>query len=89
LFPIVAGGILYSVGAAINLLGKPVLWPEVLRSHELFHLLVVAGSLAHYWFMLSVVAPFVYEPEVSSLPSASVPPRRAFGSPPAVSQAGG
>ena len=57
LFPIVAGGLLYSLGAVFNLLHAPVLWPGVFQSHELFHVFVVAGSLAHFYFMLSVVGP--------------------------------
>ena len=54
LLPIVVGGVLYSSGAVINLLHQPVLWPGVFQAHELFHIFVVAGSLAHYWFMLTV-----------------------------------
>jgi hemolysin III len=37
---------------------KPTLWPEVFGAHELFHLFVIAGSLAHYWFILTIVVPF-------------------------------
>jgi hemolysin III len=51
------GGVLYSAGAMFNLLHWPVLWPGVFAAHELFHLFVMAGSLAHFWFMLTVVAP--------------------------------
>jgi hemolysin III len=58
LAPIVVGGILYSVGALFNLLRWPVLWPGVFEAHELFHLFVVAGSMAHFNFMLRVVAPY-------------------------------
>ncbi len=58
LLPIVAGGLFYSVGAVLNLLHWPVLWPGTFGPHELFHLFVLAGSLAHYWFILEVVVPF-------------------------------
>ena len=58
LAPIVVGGLLYSVGAVFNLICWPVLWPGVFEAHELFHLFVIAGSLAHFKFMLRVVAPF-------------------------------
>ena len=58
--PLVVGGILYSVGALLNLMQWPVLWPGIFGSHELFHLLVMAGSAAHFWFMLTAVAPFAY-----------------------------
>jgi hemolysin III len=59
LMPIVVGGLSYSVGAVFNLLRWPALWPGVFGFHELFHLFVLAGSLAHYWFVLKVVVPFV------------------------------
>jgi hemolysin III len=55
---VVLGGIFYSVGAVLNLLNWPVLWPRVFGAHELFHLFVMAGSLAHFWFILKVVVPF-------------------------------
>jgi len=57
LFPLVLGGILYTVGALINLLPWPRFWPGVFGAHELFHLFVMAGSVAHFGFMLNVVAP--------------------------------
>ncbi len=65
--PLVAGGLFYSVGSAINLLQWPVLWPGVFGSHELFHLFVLAGSLAHYRLILKVVVPF--EPGGGKVPS--------------------
>ena len=42
--PLVVGGVLYSVGALLNLMHWPVLWPGVFGSHELFHLWVMAGQ---------------------------------------------
>ena len=66
-YPLVAlllavGGLAYSVGAVLNLFRWPALWTGVFGTHELFHLFVLAGSLAHYWFMLKVIVPFVREP---------------------------
>jgi hemolysin III len=58
LAPVVLGGILYSVGAVLNHVHWPSLWPGVFSAHELFHLFVMAGSASHFWFMLRVVAPF-------------------------------
>jgi hemolysin III len=73
LLPIAAGGVSYSVGAVLNLLGWPVLWPEVFGAHELFHLFVMAGSLAHYGFALAVIVPFVWEPaDLSRVPGPRV-----------------
>ncbi|MGA2701064.1 MAG: hemolysin III family protein [Isosphaeraceae bacterium] len=60
LAPIVVGGLSYSVGAVLNVLHWPALWPGVFGAHELFHLFVLAGSLAHYLFILKVVVPFVW-----------------------------
>lgn len=58
MWTLVAGGLFYSVGAFVNFLNGPSLWAGDLAAHELFHLLVLAGSAAHFSFMLRVVAPF-------------------------------
>ena len=52
------GGFIYSLGAVFHVLRWPVLHPTVFAAHELFHVLVVGGSLAHFWFLLTVVAPY-------------------------------
>jgi len=62
LVPVVVGGLFYSVGAVLNLVHWPVLWPGTFGPHELFHLFVLAGSLAHYLFILKVVVPFAQGP---------------------------
>ena len=59
MLPLLIGGIFYSIGALLNLAQWPVLWPGVFGPHEMFHLWVMAGSSAHFWFMLTAVAPFV------------------------------
>ena len=51
------GGAVYSVGAALNLLGWPTLIPGVFGPHELFHLFVLAGTAAHVRFLFAVVVP--------------------------------
>jgi hemolysin III len=58
MLPIIIGGLSYSVGAVLNLMHWPVIYPGVFGAHELFHLFVLAGSLAHYLFILKVVVPF-------------------------------
>ena len=55
LLPVILGGVFYSVGAVLNLLRRPTLWPGYFNTHDLFHLFVIAGSLAHYRFILDVV----------------------------------
>jgi hemolysin III len=58
LLPLLVGGFFYTVGAAINLFQWPTIAPGVVGSHEVFHIFVMCGSVAHFWFMLRVVAPF-------------------------------
>jgi hemolysin III len=58
MLPILIGGISYSVGAILNVLHWPILFPGTFGTHELFHFFVLAGSLLHYLFILKVVVPF-------------------------------
>jgi hemolysin III len=54
----IVGGLCYTVGAFLDLMGWPVLYPGVVGPHELFHLLVIAGSLGHVIFIAGQVIPF-------------------------------
>ena len=45
---LVAGGVLYTVGAVVYALRRPDPWPATFGYHEVFHGLVVAAVLAHY-----------------------------------------
>jgi hemolysin III len=50
------GGLIYSTGALINVCH----WPNIaswLDAHDLFHLFVMGGSLAHYTFLVVVLMP--------------------------------
>ncbi len=53
------GGIFYSVGAIIYAIEKPRLWPNVFGAHDLFHILVMLGSGAHFWLMYRYIADMV------------------------------
>ncbi len=55
------GGVLYTVGALLNFFQWPQVVPRLFGPHEIFHLFVMAASLCHYLFMLTVVAPFPAE----------------------------
>ncbi|HVM09265.1 MAG TPA: hemolysin III family protein [Acidimicrobiales bacterium] len=44
---IVAGGVLYTVGAIVFALHRPNPWPATFGYHELFHALVVAAAATH------------------------------------------
>lgn len=57
LFPLLLGGMFYSVGAVLNLSRWPVIVPGLVGPHEVFHVFVMAGSLSHFLFILNVVAP--------------------------------
>jgi hemolysin III len=71
LLTLVLGGVFYSVGAVLNLLNWPALWPEVFGTHALFHLFVIAGSVTHFWFILKVVVPFRWEDHDQDLSEAA------------------
>ena len=49
------GGALYTLGGVVYAIRKPDPWPRVFGYHEVFHLLVILGSILHY----SVVAIYV------------------------------
>jgi hemolysin III len=48
-FWILAGGVFYTIGAAIYAYRKPNPIPKWFGFHEIFHLFVMAGSFCHYW----------------------------------------
>jgi hemolysin III len=78
LWPALLGGVLYSVGAVLNLIQWPVIYPGTIEAHEVFHLFVMGGTSAHFLFMLRVVAPFAADMETSAVPAA-VPRTRWAG----------
>lgn len=54
-FWLVAGGVAYSLGAIIFATDRPHLWPGKFNAHDLWHLFVLAGSLAHLTFVMGYV----------------------------------
>ena len=53
---LVAGGLAYTVGAVIYACRRPDPFPGWFGHHEIWHLLVLAGSACHYAFMVYHVA---------------------------------
>jgi hemolysin III len=51
------GGALYTVGAVVYGLKRPDPFPAVFGYHEIFHLFVVAGTLAHFGLIAAHVLP--------------------------------
>jgi len=45
---LIAGGQLYTLGGVVYALGRPDPFPRVFGYHEIFHLMVIAGSAVHY-----------------------------------------
>jgi hemolysin III len=54
---LLAGGILYTVGAIIHTVRRPNPVPDVFEAHEVFHVFVLAGSAVHFSFMMRYVMP--------------------------------
>lgn len=54
---VVLAGVLYTAGVAVVLTHRPRLWPRVFSYHEVFHLLVIGGSAAHYFATWRWVSP--------------------------------
>jgi hemolysin III len=52
-----AGGVLYSLGAAVYAARRPDPWPRVFGFHELFHAFVVAAVVTHFVAMAGWVIP--------------------------------
>ena len=48
LFLIIAGGLLYSIGAIIYQQDRPNPIPEFIGAHEIFHILTIIGAICHY-----------------------------------------
>jgi hemolysin III len=53
---LVAGGLLYTVGLISFVTQRPRLWPRIFSYHEVFHVCVVLGSLAHWLLIFHYVA---------------------------------
>ncbi len=56
---IIAGGLIYTVGAVIFLFDRPRpdAPPRLFGPHELWHIFVLAGSFCHFWVMFRYIAP--------------------------------
>jgi hemolysin III len=52
---LIAGGVVYTLGAIVFLTDRPKLWKSPHAAHGLWHLLVLAGSACHWISVLHVV----------------------------------
>ena len=58
LFWLFTGGVLYSSGALIYAMKRPNPIPRILGFHEIFHIFVMLGTLAHFWTIYHYVSAF-------------------------------
>ncbi len=54
---LVLGGLLYTLGGAVYAIRKPDPCPRVFGYHEVFHVLVIAGSVVHFSLVAIYVLP--------------------------------
>jgi channel protein (hemolysin III family) len=54
LAPLFLGGLAYSIGAFMELMGWFVVIPGVVHAHEIWHLAVLAGAILHWSFVWKV-----------------------------------
>ncbi|HEX4720841.1 MAG TPA: hemolysin III family protein [Thermoleophilaceae bacterium] len=53
---LLAGGLLYSLGAAAYATKRPNPWPRTFGFHEVFHSLVIAAAVVHFVAIAAVIA---------------------------------
>ena len=53
---LLAGGILYSLGAVAYATKRPNPWPRTYGFHEVFHTLVIAAAVVHFVAIADVIA---------------------------------
>ncbi len=53
---LLAGGILFSLGALVYIFKRPNFWPGVFGFHEVWHIFVILGCLAHFILVAAYVA---------------------------------
>ena len=54
---LLAGGVVYTAGAAVFFTDRPHLWPGRFVAHDLWHCMVLAGSACHFFTIWQFVAP--------------------------------
>ncbi len=52
---LMAGGIVYTLGALVYATQRPDPWPGVFGHHEVWHLFVLGGAALHFAFMVSLL----------------------------------
>jgi hemolysin III len=55
---LLAGGVVYTIGALVYAIRRPDPWPRFFGYHEIFHLLVVIASGLHFYVIYSLTVSF-------------------------------
>jgi channel protein (hemolysin III family) len=76
--PLLMGGMFYTVGAVIEFMRPRTLIAGVVRSHEVFHVAVLLGLGAHWWFMWRIAGSLRNDPR--STPGGKIPSETAAAS---------
>ena len=71
--PILYGALAYTVGALLEFLRTPILIPQVIGPHELFHVLVLVGISMHWLFNYRVARNPTPQPEMTKLEMFNTP----------------
>ncbi len=53
---LIAGGIIYSLGAIVFTTNRPNLWPKHFIAHDLWHVMVLLGSACHFILILAFLS---------------------------------
>jgi hemolysin III len=53
---LIAGGLIYTAGGIIYAIERPDPYPDVFGHHEIFHIFILGGSVAHFVFMAGWIA---------------------------------
>jgi hemolysin III len=54
---LVAGGLFFTIGAAVYITKRPDFVPGVFGFHEIWHIFVILGCLSHYLMIVTYIAP--------------------------------
>lgn len=52
------GGVIYTVGMVVLVTNRPRLWPRVFSYHEVFHVMTIVATAAHFLVMWRWIVPY-------------------------------
>jgi channel protein (hemolysin III family) len=68
--PLCGAGLVYSIGAVFETMGKPTLIVGSIGPHEIFHLAVIVGACLHWSFIRQVLTVHAPRPRLALVPAA-------------------